>query len=137
LSLIENTDRVNHALAKLRNADIDTVLKNIIVSISLKTDRVVDVTLSREQHDTLRTIIDKTNHVTSELIEKFDSGVEEIKLHIGQIKALGERLEHMSVGPKHKPFLKEILDELNLTTKDITSLIRDIQSLVLHLVIKY
>lgn len=137
LNQITDTGRLDNALSALRNADIDTVLKNVLVSVTLKADHATSLTLDTHQEKELLGLIDKTNHVTSELIEKFDSGVGEIKLHIEEVKSIGGRLASLSIDSKYKSRVKGILDELNLTTKDITALIRDIQSLVLHLIIKY
>lgn len=137
LSSISDTQRVDDVLRHLRNATLDIALGKFLVNVSFISDRAKPITLESNKVKELNTIIERCNHATSGLIDQFESRVAEVKVHVDGIKALGERLESMSVGEKHKPYLKEILDEVNLTSKDITALIREMQALLLHLVIKY
>lgn len=137
LSSIVDTQRVDDVLRHLRNATLDVALSKFLVNVSFIADRATPITLAPNKVKELNTLIERCNHATSGLIDQFESRVAEVKVHVDGIKGLGERLESMSVGEKHKPYLKEILDEVNLASKDITALIREMQALVLHLVIKY
>lgn len=137
LANLSDTQRVDDALRHLRNADEDVLLSKFLVSVSLNVDRATSITLEPNKVKELNALIERCNHATSGLIEQFESRVAEVKVHVEAIKALEGRLASMSVGDQHKPHLREILDEVNLASKDITALIREMQALVLHLVIKY
>ena len=137
LANLSDTQRVDDALRHLRNADEDVLLSKFLVSVSLNVDRATSITLEPNKVKELNALIERCNHATSGLIEQFESRVAEVKVHVEAIKALEGRLKSMSVGDQHKPHLREILDEVNLASKDITALIREMQALVLHLVIKY
>lgn len=137
MSLISDAHRVEEVIRHLRNATIDTLLSKFLLNVSINSDRASSIALQPNRVKELNTLIERNNHAASELIDQFESRVGVIKELVESVRVLGERLESMSVGPKHKPYLKEILDEVNLTSKDITTLIRELQSIVLHLVIKY
>lgn len=137
LSFITDTHRVEDTVRHLKNATVDTLLSKFLINVSLDVSRASSITISPNKVSELNSLIERTNHATSGLIDKFESSVGEVKQHVESIKKLGEQLESMSMGAKHKAPLKVILDEVNLASKDITTYVREIQSLLLHLVIKY
>lgn len=138
-SKIENADDVNTKLQRLRNANIDVLLTHFLMTVSLAgaDDRASEIHLDNNQVKHLYSIIDTTNHITAELLDKFEAGITELKTLYKTIADISAKIEDTKTGDSNKRFLREILDEVTLSSKAITAMIRDIQSLAIHLIIKY
>lgn len=134
---IDNSESLNKKIKELRNADIDTILRHYLITTTLRSSDVKSLELDHTQTNRLYSLIDQCNHNVANLIERFESGISNIKDIMQHVTKQSDQLAELKVAGKNRDHLREILDEVTLSSKAITTLIRDMQSLAIHLVIKY